>query len=104
MLPNGKVDRAALPAPMMDVVLADGRSYVAPSTHGEEVIASVWSELLGVEEIGRTDNFFDLGGHSLLAMRAVSAIESMLGWKIAPRRLIYESLQQIAREENLQAR
>ncbi|MDR6534614.1 non-ribosomal peptide synthetase [Variovorax soli] len=104
MLPNGKVDRAALPAPMMDVVLADGRSYVAPSTQGEQIIASVWSELLGVEEIGRTDNFFDLGGHSLLAMRAVSAIESMLGWKIAPRRLIYESLQQIAREENLQAR
>lgn len=104
LLPNGKVNRAALPAPVMDVVLADGRSYVAPATHGEQVIASVWSELLGVEQIGRTDNFFDLGGHSLLAMRAVSAIETMLGWKVAPRRLIFESLQQIAREENLQAR
>ncbi|WP_158101054.1 non-ribosomal peptide synthetase [Variovorax sp. JS1663] len=104
MLPNGKVDRSKLPAPVMDVILADGRSYVAPATHGEQVIAGIWAELLGVEQIGRTDNFFDLGGHSLLAMRAVSAIEALLGWKIAPRRLIYESLQQIAREENLQAR
>jgi acyl carrier protein len=104
MLPNGKVNRAALPAPVMDVVLADGRSYVAPATHDEQVIARIWSELLGVAEIGRTDNFFDLGGHSLMAMRAVAAIEALLGWKIAPRRLIYESLQQIARAENLQPR
>jgi amino acid adenylation domain-containing protein len=101
MLPNGKVDRASLPAPVIDVVLADGRSYVAPATHSEQVIAGIWSELLGVEKIGRTDNFFDLGGHSLLAMRAVAAIEALLGWKVAPRRLIYESLQQVAREENL---
>lgn len=104
LLPNGKVNRAALPAPVMDVTLADGRSYVAPATHGEQLIAGIWSELLGVEQIGRTDNFFDLGGHSLLAMRAVAAIEALMGWKVAPRRLIYESLQQIAREENLQAR
>jgi len=101
MLPNGKVDRASLPAPVIDIVLADGRSYVAPATHSEQVIAGIWSELLGVEKIGRTDNFFDLGGHSLLAMRSVAAIEALLGWKVAPRRLIYESLQQVAREENL---
>jgi len=37
-------------------------------------------------------------------MRAVAAIEALMGWKISPRRLIYESLQQIAREDNLQAR
>ncbi|MBT2301354.1 amino acid adenylation domain-containing protein [Variovorax paradoxus] len=101
MLPNGKVDRASLPAPVIDIVLADGRSYVAPATHSEQVIAGIWSELLGVEKIGRTDNFFDLGGHSLMAMRSVAAIEALLGWKVAPRRLIYESLQQVAREENL---
>jgi amino acid adenylation domain-containing protein len=104
LLPNGKVDRAALPAPVMDVILADGRSYVPPATHGEQLIADIWSELLEVEKIGRTDNFFDLGGHSLMAMRAVAAIEALMGWKISPRRLIYESLQQIAREDNLQAR
>ncbi|WP_077002313.1 non-ribosomal peptide synthetase [Variovorax sp. KK3] len=101
LLPNGKVDRSALPAPVMDVTLADGRSYVAPATHAEQVIANIWSELLVIEQVGRTDNFFDLGGHSLLAMRAVTAIEALLGWKVAPRRLIYESLQQIAREDNL---
>lgn len=103
MLPNGKVDRASLPAPVIDIVLPDGRSYVPPVTHSEQVIAGIWSELLGVEKIGRTDNFFDLGGHSLMAMRSVAAIEALLGWKVAPRRLIYESLQQVAREENLGA-
>lgn len=102
LLPNGKVNRAALPAPVLETVLADGRGYVAPETHNERVIAGVWAELLGIDNVGRTDNFFDLGGHSLLAMRAVAAIEALLGWKVAPRRLIYESLQQVAREENLQ--
>ncbi|MGO4390645.1 amino acid adenylation domain-containing protein [Variovorax sp. M-6] len=102
MLPNGKVDRASLPAPVIDIVLADGRSFVVPATHAEQVIAGIWSELLGVEKIGRTDNFFDLGGHSLLAMRSVAAIDAVLGRKIAPRRLIFESLKQIACEENLQ--
>jgi len=100
-LPNGKVDRSALPAPVFDVLLADGRSYLAPITHGEQVIAGIWAELLGIDKVGRTDNFFDLGGHSLLAMRAVAATEALLGWKIAPNRLIFESLQQVAREENL---
>mgnify|MGYP006173965265 CR=1 FL=1 len=43
--------------------------YVAPSTPMEEVLAVIWSELLGVERIGVHDRFFDLGGHSLMAMR-----------------------------------
>lgn len=102
LLPNGKINRAALPAPDMEIVLADGRAYIAPATHSEEVIAGIWSELLGVENVGRTDNFFDLGGHSLLAMRCVAAIDALLEWKVAPRRLIYESLQQVAHKENAQ--
>ncbi|VTU34383.1 Linear gramicidin synthase subunit D [Variovorax sp. SRS16] len=103
-LPNGKVDRSALPAPAVESLLADGRSYLAPVTHSEQVIAGIWSELLGLEQVGRNDNFFDLGGHSLLAMRAVTAIEALLDWKVAPNRLIFESLQQIAHAENLEAR
>ncbi|WP_330241206.1 amino acid adenylation domain-containing protein [Streptomyces sp. NBC_00525] len=63
---NGKLDRAALPAP-------DGTSYArgvyeAPRGEAERVLAEIWSELLGVERVGRNDSFFDLGGHSLLAV------------------------------------
>ena len=68
-----------------------------PSTPQEQQIAAIWRELLGVERVQLTDNFFDLGGHSLLAMRAVIAIEQQLGWRVAPRRLIFESLGQLAR-------
>ena len=62
-----------------------------------EQLAPDGGDLLGVDRVLLTDNFFDLGGHSLLAMRAVIAIEQQLGWRIAPRRLIFESLGQLAR-------
>jgi aspartate racemase len=63
--PNGKVDRAALPAP------GSGRpeaaaTYVAPETDTERLITALWQEVLGVQNPGVHNNFFDLGGHSLL--------------------------------------
>ncbi|CQR31068.1 putative AMP-dependent synthetase / ligase [Thiomonas arsenitoxydans] len=98
LLPNGKLDRAALPAPQTAAPAAHTRQAARlPSTPQEQQIAAIWRELLGVERVQLTDNFFDLGGHSLLAMRAVIAIEQQLGWRIAPRRLIFESLGQLAR-------
>ncbi|MDE2269016.1 MAG: non-ribosomal peptide synthetase, partial [Betaproteobacteria bacterium] len=98
LLPNGKLDRAALPAPQAAAPTAHTRQAARlPSTPQEQQIAAIWRELLGVERVQLTDNFFDLGGHSLLAMRAVIAIEQQLGWRIAPRRLIFESLGQLAR-------
>ncbi|MDE2176580.1 MAG: amino acid adenylation domain-containing protein, partial [Betaproteobacteria bacterium] len=98
LLPNGKLDRAALPAPQTAAPAAHTRQAARlPSTPQEQQIATIWRELLGVERVQLTDNFFDLGGHSLLAMRAVIAIEQQLGWRIAPRRLIFESLGQLAR-------
>ena len=99
LLPNGKLDRAALPAPRADAPVRQASSpgSAQPATPEEHQIAAIWRELLGVDQILLTDNFFDLGGHSLLAMRAVIAIEQHLGWRIAPRRLIFESLGQIAR-------
>jgi amino acid adenylation domain-containing protein len=72
LTPNGKVDRKALPAPEADAFAT--RGYEAPVGEVEEALAEIWSELLGVERVGRHDNFFELGGHSLLA---VTLIERM---------------------------
>ncbi|HZO76370.1 MAG TPA: amino acid adenylation domain-containing protein [Ktedonobacteraceae bacterium] len=68
--PNGKLDRRALPVP--DHVSLDRQDFIAPRTSLEEVIASIWSQVLGIERIGIHDNFFALGGHSLLAMQVAS--------------------------------
>ena len=71
---NRKVDRRALPLPNADRPSLE-TSYVAPSTPAEQVVARIWSNLLGVERVGVHDNFFDLGGHSLLATRLAYKIE-----------------------------
>ncbi|HYH80100.1 MAG TPA: amino acid adenylation domain-containing protein [Longimicrobium sp.] len=67
--PNGKVDRLALPSPDGDAF--SKRGYQAPVGEKEEALAEIWSEVLGVERVGRNDHFFELGGHSLLAIRLV---------------------------------
>ncbi|HEX2188928.1 MAG TPA: amino acid adenylation domain-containing protein, partial [Longimicrobiaceae bacterium] len=67
---NGKVDRRALPEPEP----ATGEGYVAPRTPAEELVAGIWAEVLKVERVGATDDFFALGGHSLLATRVVSRL------------------------------
>ena len=71
LTPNGKVDRAALPA--LDVVVADER-YVAPRTDVDQRLAEIWMEILDVPRVGVGDNFFELGGHSLLATQLTSRI------------------------------
>ncbi|HVY36367.1 MAG TPA: amino acid adenylation domain-containing protein, partial [Polyangia bacterium] len=63
---NGKVDRAALPAPEGEAYGA--REHEPPLGPVEEAVARIWAEVLGIEEVGRQDNFFALGGHSLLAV------------------------------------
>ncbi|MBO9883430.1 non-ribosomal peptide synthetase, partial [Xanthomonas sp. D-109] len=73
---NGKLDRKALPAPDGGAYLS--RPYEAPVGEVEDVIARIWSEILGVERVGRHDNFFELGGHSLLAVRMLSTIQREL--------------------------
>ncbi|HET7233884.1 MAG TPA: amino acid adenylation domain-containing protein, partial [Longimicrobium sp.] len=77
LTPNGKLDRRALPAPGADAFAA--RAYEAPVGEAEQVLAGIWSELLGVERVGRGDHFFALGGHSLLAVRVVSRVRQALG-------------------------
>ncbi|MCC2650942.1 MAG: hypothetical protein K0Q60_1097 [Microvirga sp.] len=72
LTPNGKVDRRALPAPEGDGQRA--RAHVAPRTPAEEIVAGVWSDVLGLERVGVQDNFFDLGGHSLLLAKVWSKL------------------------------
>ncbi|HEX9935526.1 MAG TPA: amino acid adenylation domain-containing protein, partial [Longimicrobium sp.] len=73
---NGKLDRAALPAP--DAAgAAHADAQVAPRTPVEEVLAGIWCEVLRRDRVGVTENFFELGGHSLLATRAVSRIAEL---------------------------
>ncbi len=102
LLPNGKIDRHALPAPAAAPDERAGRAAAAPATAEEAAIAGIWREVLGVDDVHPGDNFFDLGGHSLLAMRAVLAIEERLGWRVAPRRLVFETMRQIARPDSAQ--
>lgn len=65
LTPNGKIDRKALPVP--EGGERPDRVYAAPRDETEGQLAAIWSDVLGVEEVGREDHFFELGGHSLKA-------------------------------------
>jgi hypothetical protein len=84
---SGKVDRRSLPDPG-DAAAASEEPYVAPATAVEELLASAWTRLLGVEQVGRHDNFFALGGHSLLATRFVSQVRQLFGRDL-PLRVVF---------------
>jgi len=84
---NGKVDRKALPE--VERQADGGEEYVAPRTPVEEVLAGIWSEVLGVERVGVYDNFFELGGHSLLATQVISRIHNAFQIEL-PVRAIFE--------------
>lgn len=64
---NGKIDRKALPEPELGLESPE-KEYVAPRNEIEERLARIWQDVLRMERIGVTDNFFDLGGHSLKAI------------------------------------
>ena len=84
---NGKVDRAALPAPDLR---GDESSYEPPADALEERLAGIWQEVLRLDRVGVHDNFFALGGHSLLATQVVSRVREVLG-KDMPLRRIFEA-------------
>ncbi|MEU4805249.1 amino acid adenylation domain-containing protein [Actinosynnema sp. NPDC023587] len=71
LTPNGKLDRAALPAPVVGELPED---FVAPRTEEERRVARVWAEVLGVAHVGARDDFFALGGDSILAVRALGRL------------------------------
>jgi acyl carrier protein len=89
LTPSGKVDRRALPAPDSARPGAED-SYVAPRTPLEEVLAVIWCEILGLNQVGIHDNFFELGGHSLLATQVISRLRKVFEVEI-PLRTLFES-------------
>jgi amino acid adenylation domain-containing protein len=85
---SGKVDRRALPA--LGPGAGAGEGYVAPRTPAEGVLAAIWAQVLEVEQVGATDDFFALGGHSLLAVRLISRVRAAFGAEL-PLRALFEA-------------
>jgi amino acid adenylation domain-containing protein len=86
LTPNGKINRQALPAPTRhdETNLAE---FVAPRTPLEEQLAKIWADVLGIEQVGINDNFFEIGGHSLLATQAGARIADACRVELPLRRL-----------------
>lgn len=78
LTPSGKVDRRSLPEPSSDDI-GLMTTYIAPESDVEIKMAKIWSGVLGVDEVGLHDDFFDLGGHSLLAISLMAEIETQFG-------------------------
>ncbi|MEH2026173.1 amino acid adenylation domain-containing protein [Nostoc sp.] len=86
---NGKVNRRILPEPTTSrPELA--QTFVAPRTPTEEILAGIWRDVLGLEQVGIYDNFFNLGGHSLLATQVISLIRKAFKVEL-PLRSLFES-------------
>ncbi|MFE9240676.1 amino acid adenylation domain-containing protein [Streptomyces sp. NPDC007007] len=85
-LPNGKVDRAALPSPE-EIAAARQPEYTAPRDAAEEMVAGVWAELLGKKRVGAFDDFFALGGTSLQLTRLAARLRAASSEKVSLRGL-----------------
>ncbi|WP_199326293.1 non-ribosomal peptide synthetase [Nostoc parmelioides] len=83
LTPNGKVDRQALPKPQFKT----SSQTIAPRTPTEELLLNIWQNILNLNSVGITDNFFALGGHSLLVIRLVSQIQQVFGVDISLRQI-----------------
>src|SRR5207249_1056199 len=86
LTPNGKIDRKALPVPVVRASESRG-PYAAPRTAVEQTIARTWADVLGCASVGLGDNFFDLGGHSLLAAQVVSRLSATMPGAVSVRAL-----------------
>jgi amino acid adenylation domain-containing protein len=81
---SGKLDRRALPKPSRSTEPVEG-----PRDGTETLVASIWTEVLGLDRVGRGETFFELGGHSLLATRVVARLSEAVGVEV-PLRALFE--------------
>ena len=95
LTPSGKVDRRALPAP---VVSEERAEEIARETRtpAEDLLVRVWQAVLGVEQVSIYDNFFDLGGHSLQVVQVIAKLEKETDIHLDPLLMRYQSLRQQA--------
>lgn len=97
-LPNGKVDRTRLPAPV-DLQLETDRKYVPPGSALEQKLVGIWEEILERKGVGVTDNFYLIGGHSLKATRIIARILKELNVKVELKDFFGgPTIQELARE------
>ncbi|GAB2626438.1 amino acid adenylation domain-containing protein [Prescottella soli] len=85
LTPVGKLDRQALPAPVFEA-----REFRAPTTAAEDLVASVFADILDTPRVGLDDDFFELGGNSLIATQVVSRLSAAVGAQI-PVRAVFEA-------------
>jgi amino acid adenylation domain-containing protein len=86
LTPNGKIDRESLPAPTQDSKII-GTEYVPPANETEYKMAGIWQEILGIQGIGREDDFFECGGNSILATRCIARIREEFNVDISLRKI-----------------
>jgi thioester reductase-like protein len=89
LTPNGKIDRRALPDPTQ-TSLNPLETASVPRSHDETLMADIWKDLLGLQQVGIHDSFFDIGGHSLLSVKLMARIEDIFQTKI-PLRALFET-------------
>jgi amino acid adenylation domain-containing protein len=94
LTPAGKVDRRRLPPPFGKVDVE--RTYVGPSTDQERLLSALCAELLRLERVSTTENFFDLGGHSMLSLTLIARIEERTAIRLNPRVFLTNSIAQVA--------
>ena len=83
LMASGKLDRRQLPSLMEENANGRGSELSPPRSRTERLIAEIWKEILGLEDVGLTTNFFDHGGHSLLLLKVQDRIREKLGAEIA---------------------
>jgi amino acid adenylation domain-containing protein len=88
MTPSGKLDRRALPTPERDLTISK-QAFIPATTSTEKKLSQLWINVLGIDNIGITEDFFHLGGHSLLATKLVSRIREEFNLAL-PLRAIFE--------------
>jgi acyl-coenzyme A synthetase/AMP-(fatty) acid ligase len=87
LMPNGKVDRAGLPAPTQSLTLPEERGQIDTATPVEEALMEIWREVIGVAKVGLHDDFFDLGGHSVLVAQITSRVRHVFEVDLSMRHL-----------------
>lgn len=97
LTPNGKIDRKMLPSPV-DTAPQQTKAYIEPKTETEKKLASIWSDVLKIKQIGTDEDFFEIGGHSMIAVTLMVKIEKELGVRL-PLAILFDNstIQDMAR-------